>query len=340
MCKKISSLLCGLGMLFVLMGCSSKPNIPAVTGYDRYQNPYFKGTFRYPKGWHVVEEGGKVSIYSSADPNVVDKFYNPTSKTGKDGAQLVVSYQALDSVQSLESYAKSYENDRSTEGFQIKGSDAKTIDGIAARQITFSGAYDKETKKYVVHTIALKDSVLYTVEYAAFNDYFEPYRATIDTLLASMKLPTKQAAAAAADPTLPSADFIEFSNNLIRITHPDNFNANTLKPKAPAEASVQFKGYRQDCTVQLDVLPAQGLTVEKVFAQNEKFYKGKGQTNTTIDGNPAIYRVYSPVRGIESRVYFVVKNDKIYRIIMNYDQSKRAEFLPAFEKTVASLKIK
>lgn len=338
--KTIIVHLLGLATLAVLSGCSSKPQIPAVTGYELYQNPYFKGTFSYPKGWHVIEEGGKVNIYSSNDPNVVDKFYNPTSKTGKDGAQLAVSYQRLDSVQALAQYIDSFKEARAAEGFQIRSVDAKTVDSTEAMQIVYSGAYDKETKKYVVHTMTLKDSVLYTIEYNAFNDYFEPYRATIDTLLASMRLPTKQAAAAAADPTLPSETFVAFSNNLISINHPDNFSANALKPKAPAEASIQFKGYRQDCTVQVDVLPAQGLSVEKVFEQNEKFFKGRGQSESTIDGVKAIYRVYSPVRGIESRVYFLVKNDKIYRVIMNYDQTRRSDFLPTFEKMVASLKIK
>lgn len=340
MYKRILVHLLGLVVLAMLSGCSSKPNFPAVTGYEAYQNPYFKGSFNYPKGWHVIEEGGKVNVYSSGDPNVVDKFYNPTSKTGKDGAQLVVSYQRLDSVQALQSYSDAFKEARAAEGFQIRSVDATTVDSMAAMQIVYSGAYDKETKKYVVHTLTLKDSVLYTIEYNAFNDYFEPYRATIDTLLASMRLPTRQASAAAEDPALPSGILTSFSNNLISITHPDNFSANTLRPKAPAEASLQFKGYRQDCTVQIDVLPAQGLSVEKVFEQNEKFFKGRGQSETTIDGVKAIYRVYSPVRGIESRVYFLVKNDKIYRVIMNYDQSRRADFLPAFEKMVASLKIK
>jgi len=340
MFKMTGRLLAALFALLLLHNCSSKPAIPPVTAYERYQNPYFKGTFRYPTGWHIVEEGGKVNIYSASDPNVIDKFYNPTSKTGKDGALLSVSYQRLDSVQALGQYADSFRQDRETEGFQIKSVDDKIIDSTAAKQIVFSGAYDKETKKHVVHVIALKDSVLYTIEYAAFNDYYEPYRATIDTLLATLKLPSKRAAAAAADPSLPSAEFIEFSNERLSLRHPDNFSPNLLRAKAPVEFSLQLKGYRQDCTVQIDVLPAQGLTVDKVFAQNEKFFKGKGQSQITIDGNPAIYRNYSPVRGVESRVYFVVKNDKIYRIIMNYDQTKRADFLPAFEKVVASLKIK
>ncbi|MDZ7269185.1 MAG: hypothetical protein ONB48_17440 [candidate division KSB1 bacterium] len=340
MFKKIGKLLAGVFALLLLYNCSSKPVIPPVTGYERYQNPYFKGTFSYPAGWHIVEEGGKVNIYSSNDPDVIDKFYNPTSKTGKDGALLSVSYQRLDTLQALEQYANSFKQDRETEGFQIKSVDDKIIDSTAAKQIVFSGAYDRETRKHVIHVMALKDSVLYTIEYAAFNDFFEPYRAAADTLLATLKLPTKRAAAAAADPSLPSAEFTEFANERLSLHHPDNFSANLLRPKAPVEFSLQLKGYRQDCTVQLDILPAQGLTVEKVFAQNEKFFKGRGQSTTTIDGNPAIYRNYSPMRGIESRVYFVVKNDKIYRIILNYDQTRRADFLPAFEKVVASLKIK
>jgi hypothetical protein len=39
-------------------------------------------------------------------------------------------------------------------------------------------------------------------------------------------------------------------------------------------------------------------------------------------------------------VYFVVKNDKFYRIIFNYYEPAKKDFLPAFEKSIASLRIK
>jgi hypothetical protein len=60
----------------------------------------------------------------------------------------------------------------------------------------------------------------------------------------------------------------------------------------------------------------------------------------TLDGVKSEYLNYSMVKGVQSRVYFMVKNDKIYRIIFNYYAVMKADFLPAFEKTVGSLVVK
>ena len=45
-------------------------------------------------------------------------------------------------------------------------------------------------------------------------------------------------------------------------------------------------------------------------------------------------------KDVASRAYFVVKNDKIYRVIFNYYAPAKKDFLPAFEKSVASIRIK
>jgi len=52
------------------------------------------------------------------------------------------------------------------------------------------------------------------------------------------------------------------------------------------------------------------------------------------------YLNYSVARDISSRVYFIVKNDKWYRCIMNYYTPMRATYLPVFEKMMSSLTIK
>jgi len=49
---------------------------------------------------------------------------------------------------------------------------------------------------------------------------------------------------------------------------------------------------------------------------------------------------YAPTRGIDGRMYFVVKNDKFYRIIMFWPTSLKKEVLPPLEKTIASLQLK
>jgi len=49
---------------------------------------------------------------------------------------------------------------------------------------------------------------------------------------------------------------------------------------------------------------------------------------------------YSPVKDVSSRVYFMEKGGKIYRVIMNWYKPQADHFLPVFEKCVGTLKAK
>ena len=101
-------------------------------------------------------------------------------------------------------------------------------------------------------------------------------------------------------------------------------------------------GMRNDCSIDIDIRPAKKLELAKVVEQNSKFFDPKSKGETNIGGDKAMYLNYAPqkVRNINSRVYFIVKNDRIYRIILNYYTPMKKDFLPAFEKVVASIRLK
>jgi len=318
-------------------GCGKKPEPFNISTWERHQDPYFKVTFSYPKGWHIVTEGGKASVFSS--PEVVGKFYDPTSKD-KIGAQLVVSYQKLDTVPTVEAYVNSWKGDLTSSGFIIKSVEPKTIDGSPGTQVHYSGRYDENTNMEVVRLITIKDSILYYFQYGAFNELFDANRSAFDSLLASVRLPQPKSATTAADATLPSKEFDQFSNNFLQISYPNNFETSMPQPKGGAEFSLELRGYRQDCTIHIDVLPAKGLSVEKVVEQNQKFFRPTSRGQTTIDGTKAMYLNYSPAKNVESRVYFLVKKEKVYRMIINYYQPMKKDYLPVFEKTIASVHVK
>ena len=60
--------------------------------------------FRSPKGWFKGGESGKMSFTSSEA--AVAKFFDPTSREAPDGAQIVVSYQRMDTLKTLEAYVE------------------------------------------------------------------------------------------------------------------------------------------------------------------------------------------------------------------------------------------
>jgi hypothetical protein len=332
------------GVLLVL-GCK-KREYPPIAAWDKYSDQFSGLSFNYPKGWLLNAEGNRVTLTSTFE--AAERFVDPRAedKREKDiDAQITVSRERPDSLNALDAIVNSFIKDRSSEGFL--GKTAKEImpetimlDSTEARKFTYYGNYTQQNKVTTTRVYAIRDSVVYYLEYAAFNDYFEPYSYVMDSLIASIRLPRPKSKAAAADPSLPSTTFTEFSNNFLRISYPDNFDAATPSVKGETKFSLEIKGYRQDCNVRIDILPAKGLAVEKVFEQNQgKFARVSGKGEATIAGVKAMFLNYTPAKDIASRAYFLVKNDQVYRIIMNYYAPKRADFVPAFEKTVGSLKI-
>ncbi len=142
------------------------------------------------------------------------------------------------------------------------------------------------------------------------------------------------------DPAMPSSNFADFSNSYFSLKYPDNFDLTTPTAKAPSEFSLDIRGYRQDSNVHLDIIPAKGLSLEKVVEQNSKIYKAVSKGSVTIDGVNTSYLDYRPVKEINSRVYFLVKNDRIFRVIFNYYSPMKEKYIATFEKVVSSIKVK
>ena len=325
-----------LFVLLGLLGRTKKESLPPITAWEKSQDPYFTVQFDYPKGWFKGGESGKISFTSSEA--AVGKFFDPTTKDSPDGAQILVSYEKEDTLETLDGYVKDDRNDLGASGFDLKPVDSVTVDGTPALRFSYGGRYNDKTTIEAVRVYILKDSVLYKATYWGFNDYFQPYRAAIDTFVATATLP--RAKAAKVDESIPSTIYETFSNDVLSISYPNNFNPSTPAPKGDVQFTLALRGYRNDSNILIDVRPAKKLSLDKVVDQNSKIYKPTSKGEATIDGNKAPYFNYSLQKGVESRVYIVVKNDKFYRIFFNYYEPAKKDFLPAFEKSVASIRIK
>lgn len=331
----LSSLLAAPGLL-LLPGCKKAMTV-TLTEWETYQDPYAKISFTYPKGWMVDSDGGKVSVYSSQKS--IQKFLDPMAQ-GEDGAMLQLLHERIDSVRSLDAIVDAYRAELTASGFAVKSVAAATLDGAPAKAITFGGAYSKDTKVRTTRFYALKDTMLYSLIYSGYNEYFDACGAARDSMVASLRLPRPMSASQAANPALPSETFDTFDNYVLRVSYPDNFTTATVKPKGTVQFSLDIKGYRQDCNIRIDVLPAKNLTLDKVIEQNLKFYKPTSRGETKIDGQRAIYLNYRPAKEVESRAYFYVKGDKVVRSIFNAYAPMKADFVPVFEKTIGSLRLK
>jgi len=321
-------------------GCSKRTSVE-IKEWDRFQDPVFKVSFMYPKDWYVVKEPTRVLVYNSME--VAEKFFTRDPRK-PDGIQIIVASERSDTMQSYEKYMDTYKADQEAAGFTIKSAGDAKMETLAAKQITYVGAYDEQTRMTATRIATLKDSTIFYAQYSGFNDTFEPYKHVFDSVMASLTLPTKIVMAKGIDPAIPLQQVEKYVDNYLQLECPANFGPNEMPKKGDMIAGVKFsgnqQGMRNDCDINIDIRPAKKLSVEKVVEQNAKFFKSTSKGETKVDGEKTIYLNYSPAKNIDSRVYFIVKNDKIYRIIMNYYAPMKKDFQPAFEKVVASIRLK
>jgi hypothetical protein len=324
----------------LLPGCKKNAG-EDIKEWAQFQDQFFRVSFNYPKNWVVVPESKKVVISSSAE--AAEKFFDHDSRKA-DGIQIVVASLRSDSLQDYVKYIQDFKNTMVAEGYAVKEIEDATIDGLPAKKVAYSGAYDEKTKISSIYAATLKDSTIYYVQFAAFNNLFEPNKAVFDSVMTSLSLPKKIVIEKGVDPALPIAQIERYSDTYLQLEYPANFGSTDIPKKGDVMSATRFMGTnkdsRNDCTIDIDVRPAKKLPLEKVVDQNSKFFKATSKNNTTVGGEKCIYLNYSLVKNVDSRVYFIVKNDKIYRIIFNYYSPMKKDFLPAFEKVVASIRFK
>jgi hypothetical protein len=322
----------------IWMGCAKDASKTQIAGWTENTSDIQLPGFKYPQGWVMRSEGGsRYTVYSSQE--VIDRFYDITVK-GKDGARLDVWYDRMDTLKTLDQTVDELKNTLSQSGFDISEVTAKALRGVPGTAVHYSGFVDAKNKLEAVQVQAVKDSFLLTIKYQAFNKFFASCQPALDSAVATFRFPVSVKDMKPEDLAKPSLTFKSYEDQRCQVTLPENFEAAPAAIKAPVEYTLLIKGYRQDCTIQVDLLPAQNLALDKVLEQNAKFYKETSRGEAAIDGQKAVFLNYSLVKGVNSRVYFTVKNDKIVRIIFNYVGNMKADFLPAFEKTVGSFRLK
>jgi hypothetical protein len=331
-----------LAAIVILPGCKKNAAVE-IKEWAQFQDQFFKVSFNYPKDWVVVTEPAKFVVSSSAE--AAEKFFDRDSRK-PDGVQVIIASERNDSLQDYVKYVSDFKATKESEGYKVTELEDAKINGLDAKKVSYSGVIDEKTKIKAIYIATLKDSTIYYVQYAAFNDLFEPYRPVFDSVLVSLILPQKIVIPKGINPAIPLVQVEKYSDNYIQLEYPANFGPNELSKKGDIISGVRFAGnkdgMRNDCSIDIDIRPAKKLSLEKVVAQNSRFFNPKSQNEMKVGSERAIYLNYVPqnVRNIDSRVYFIVKNDKIYRIILNFYTPMKKDFLPAFEKVIASIRLK
>ncbi len=328
-----------LALLALLLSSCSKPQAPVVKEWDLYQDPFYGFELQYPKGWLVNAETNRIKIYSSQE--AATWFFDPSSG-GKNGVEILFGFEnfATAGVTTLDAYAAQTKDKLSGIGV-VSGGQQATLGKEPGQELAYTSKISKSVTIYGRRIVTMRDSVFYYVNLAGFNEDYNLYSAVFDTVLSSVKLPKPKVAVSKVDESKPSAEWTKYPGEFFEIQYPDNFEY-TFPPKKGEtifSMSIHHK-IRQDCAIQIDVLPAKKLTVAKVFDQNKARFKPKSTNDTKISGLDAKYLTYAPEPKVDGRAYFVVKDDKVYRLVVTWYQPMAADYVPVFEKAVSSLKIK
>jgi hypothetical protein len=326
-----------LPILFIvtIIGCGKK-NEPIVFIYKEYKDPLHHYHLAYPNGWVLSPTDASLKIVSSQE--AMNTFFNPSAPS-ELGALFTVDVRKPALVSDLQILLDSVQaSDKEIIAKYDKVEDSQ-LGGVPAKKINYTLQLSDKFQLIGEKYIALIDSAEYVVEYRSFNEISANYKPAFDTLVKSFVVMKPEQAK--NEETKPSQDFVRYDYASFGISYPDNFDNTFPAKKGDIQYSVEFKGYRQDCSARIDIFPAKGLSLEKVFEQNKAKYAGVRSTNqTTLGGQKAMYLTYSPMAKVVSRAYFTVKGDKVFRITTNWNTEVATDYQPAIEKMVGSFTMK
>ncbi|MBL7997085.1 MAG: hypothetical protein JNL32_00465, partial [Candidatus Kapabacteria bacterium] len=141
-------------------------------------------------------------------------------------------------------------------------------------------------------------------------------------------------------PEPPSQTFMAAPGMGFTIQVPDNFRAKGVKA-AGALGGTEYLGSRLDCTIRVDVLDAsKQQNLDKIANDNKAGFGGSSPSSTNLGGAKAVVFNYSPAAGISRRVYLCVRDAKLYRVFVTWNNAEQATYLPVFEKSMSSFQFK
>jgi hypothetical protein len=325
--------LVALGLILIATDCGKKEKTaPVPLGeMEMYADPGIGFQLKHPKGWLSNAQVGKAQFFNA--PDVSQKFLDPLG-TYPIGVMISVEMMKVDDPIRQ---AKQIKDEMQAARFVLNPEQNVKAGQLDATKLPYLANYGKGNVINGHKVFVPYDSSLFVLEFAGFGDLYEAYQGIFDASLASFVPPKKKVPG--RDETLPSETFAEHDAKLFTFLYPDNFNF-TDPPKGKNELVLGLRGVRQDCNILVDVFSAQGLTVEKVFDQNKGKFKGATTGSATIGGQKALFLTYPPTKDVERRIYFLVKDDKVYRITLDWYKPHRGDYLAAYERFLNSIKFK
>lgn len=320
--------------IFLLIGCEKKIEPVKVGEMNEYKDPAFGFKIKYIKEWKNFGEAGKAIFAKSQE--VMNKFMDP--RTGEEGAQLtvhVIKYAGIapeDIIQSGKEELK-----QTWQNIQVMPDEPQTVAGKQAINIRYGIPVTSKKQITGFDLYVPGDTAMYKITCLGYGDQYAAHNDVFTSMINSFEVPV--VIVKRPDVWTPSGNMETYKSDYFTTLYPDNLEFVTVK-KGSNDFAMGMRADRLDCSINIDVFGAKGLTVEKVWEQNKGKYNAKTTGQVQIDGQNSFWADYSPRKDISSRVYFVVKNDKVVRTTINYYTPQKDIYFPTFENIVKSIKLK
>ncbi len=271
-------------------------------------------------------------------PDVVAKFQDPAS--GIEGGMATAEIIKLDGRTADAAIAASKDALKATwQTIEVQPDAPMDINGKKAVSVKYAVPVTSKKKILGNDIYVTGDTAVYKFSTMAFGDDQATINSSLfDAMVKSFELPI--VVAKSADHFVASPNMETYKSDFFTMQYPDNLEFVSVQ-KGDKDLAMEMRTPdRRDCSIHIDVFGAKKLTVDKVWEQNKGKYKAKGTGNTTIDGEKAYFVDYTPMAGVNSRAYFVVKNDKVIRTTVNYFAAQKEIYFTVFENCVKSIKLK
>lgn len=322
-----------LAGLLLLSGCGGGQKMePVPVGeMQEYRDPGIGFSIHYPTGWISDAQVARARFYNA--PDVDKKFLEPTGAY-PIGVTITVDVTMTGNPAAA---VQAFRKDVEQTGMQMGQEQKVTVAGIEGARLPYKANFGSGNIVSGHHILITTDSAFYDIGFAGFGPMYDAYAAVFEASLKSFEFPKPKVQG--TDETLPSETFADYDATSFTFRYPDNFNFIAV-PKGKFEQALELRGARLDCSIRFDTFSAKGLTVEKVFDQNKGTYKGRQPQKATVGGESALLVYYPSRADVDSRAYFVVKNDKVLRVTMNWYKPQAQKYLAAYEKVIESVKFK
>ena len=333
-------LLVSFAGIFVVSCGKSGPDPVAIESLDTYTDAVTGFSIKYPKNWNKSSVPGTRFVVFSSDQG--RKRFNKYDTEGFPVAKIDVVATNLSDSMSIDDVIKLSK----IFGEDVYETAETTIDGVPGKKLIYSfplagGMFNgmmffgtKDNQKATVLTIE------------TFDNSYETYKPSFDEIIASLKLAvapvpkTADTVFTTEEALPPSTTLAPRGGDGFEIGVPDNFKSENIGKASNALRAWSFLGDRRgDSFIKIETFDAaKQKDLKKIVEENRASFQNAAPKQTTLGGTTAYLLDYKPSGTVKGKVWFAMKGDKMYRITINWFTGEEKDFLPVFEKSVASFK--